>query len=184
MTSLRNPRHERFAQLVASGIRPAEAYVSLGYSRAGATQAASKLVRRIEIRRRIDDILTQASQSTAETVSFDGIRVLNRLDVLSRKAEELGQISAAVRCEELIGKARFMFAEDSEHFVWDGDLTKLSDERLDQLTTLVERRRFGDDRKALEATKRRFFLEAGHDVVDAKLLPGADADDGSAGEAS
>jgi hypothetical protein len=40
--------------------------------------------------------------------------VLSRLDVLGRKAEELKQISAAVRCEELIGKERGMFVERSE----------------------------------------------------------------------
>jgi hypothetical protein len=38
-------------------------------------------------------------------------RLLNRLDILSRKAEDLGQISAAVRCEELIGKHRGMFID-------------------------------------------------------------------------
>jgi hypothetical protein len=38
-------------------------------------------------------------------------RLLNRLDILSRKAEDLGQISAAVRCEELIGKQRGMFID-------------------------------------------------------------------------
>jgi hypothetical protein len=46
-----------------------------------------------------------------EAVAFDQKRVLNRLDVLSRKAEELGQISAAARCEELIGKHRGMFVD-------------------------------------------------------------------------
>ena len=44
-------------------------------------------------------------------VAFDQQRVLNRLDILSRKAEDLGQISAAVRCEELIGKHRSMFID-------------------------------------------------------------------------
>jgi hypothetical protein len=27
---LKNPRHEKFCQLVASGVKPADAYVSLG----------------------------------------------------------------------------------------------------------------------------------------------------------
>jgi len=47
-----------------------------------------------------------AAQSSAGEVAFDQKRVLNRLDVLSRMAEELGQISAAARCEELIGMPR------------------------------------------------------------------------------
>jgi hypothetical protein len=48
------------------------------------------------------------AQSSAEEVAFNQKRMLNRLDVLSRKAEELDQISAAARCEELIGKHRGM----------------------------------------------------------------------------
>ena len=53
-------------------------------------------------------------------MAFDQKRVLNRLDVLSRKAEELGQISAAARCEELIGKHRGMFV-DRTQLLWDLD---------------------------------------------------------------
>lgn len=52
--------------------------------------------------------------------------------VLSRKAEELGQISAAARCEELIGKHRGMFT-DRAAFEWDFDPSKLSTEQLEGL---------------------------------------------------
>jgi hypothetical protein len=166
MPSLRNSRHEKFCQLVASGIKPAEAYISLGYSEAGATQAANKVMKRRDVQERIDEILSHAAQSTAPTVSFDQARVLNRLDALSRKAEELGQISAAARCEELIGKARGMFVDRSGSFVWDGDLSKLNDEQVDQLQRVMERRSFGDDQKALEAAKLRFALAAGIQVID------------------
>jgi len=34
-----------------------------------------------------------------------------KLGILSRKAEDLGQISAAVRCEEFFGKHRGMFID-------------------------------------------------------------------------
>jgi hypothetical protein len=50
-------------------------------------------------------------ESATGEIAFDQQRVLNRLDILSRKAEDLGQISAAVRCEELIGKHRGMFID-------------------------------------------------------------------------
>lgn len=43
MAILRNPRHEKLSQLVASGIKPTEAYVSVGYKPTGAKQAASGL---------------------------------------------------------------------------------------------------------------------------------------------
>ena len=106
MPVLRNPRHEKLSQLVATGIKPTEAYTSLGYSKAGAPQSANNLLKRTDVRERVNEIRSLAAQSSVEAVAFDQKRVLNRLDVLSRKAEELGQISATARCEELIGKHR------------------------------------------------------------------------------
>jgi hypothetical protein len=111
MAILSNPRHEKFSQLVASGIKPTEAYISLGYSAKGAPQSANKLLKRTDVRERVNEILQAAAVSTSAEIAFDQQRVLNRLDILSRKAEDLGQISAAVRCEELIGKYRGMFID-------------------------------------------------------------------------
>jgi hypothetical protein len=111
MTILSNPRHEKFSQLVASGIKPTEAYISLGYSARGAPQSANNLLKRPDVRERVDEILQAAVVSTVAEIAFDQQRVLNRLDILSRKAEDLGQISSAVRCEEWIGKHRGMFID-------------------------------------------------------------------------
>ena len=99
MALLRNPRHEKFSQLVASGIRPADVYVSLGYSKAGAPQSANKLLKRDDVQKRVHEIQSLTARSTAEEAEFDQKRVLNRLDILSRKAEEQGQISVTVKCE-------------------------------------------------------------------------------------
>jgi hypothetical protein len=130
MPVLRNPRHEKFSQLVASGIKPTEAYVSLGYSKAGAPQSANNLLKRTDVRERVNEIQSLAAQSSAEAVAFDQKRVLDRLDVLSRKAEELGQISAAARCEELIGKHRGMFIDRSA-LLWETDPDKMTPDQLD-----------------------------------------------------
>ena len=111
MAILSNPRHEKFSQLVASGIKSTEAYISLGYSARGAPQSANNLLTRPDVRARVDEILQAAAVSTVAEIAFDQQRVLNRLDILSRKAEDLGQISAAVRCEELIGKHRGTFID-------------------------------------------------------------------------
>ncbi len=111
MAILLNSRHEKFSQLVASGIQPAAAYTSLGYSSKGAPQSANNLRKRSDVRGRVDEIRQAAAISTAAEIAFDQQRVLNRLDVLSHKAEDLGQISVAVRCEELIGKHRGMFID-------------------------------------------------------------------------
>jgi hypothetical protein len=59
-----------------------------------------------------------------------------------------------------------MFVDRSGSFVWDGDLSKLNDEQVDQLQRVMERRSFGDDQKALEAAKLRFALAAGIQVID------------------
>jgi len=47
MAILLNSLHEKFSQLVASGIQPAAAYRSLGYSSKGAPQSANKLRKRL-----------------------------------------------------------------------------------------------------------------------------------------
>ena len=114
MPVLRNPRHEKFSQLVAAGIPAKEAYISVGYSENGAPQSAANLLKRTDVRARVEEILSAAAISTATQVAFDHERVLHRLDVLSRRAEELKQISAAVRAEELIGKARGLFVDRVE----------------------------------------------------------------------
>ena len=95
MAILSNSRHEKFSQLVASGTKPAAAYRSLGYSSKGAPQSANKLRKRSDVRGRIDEIRQAAAISTAAEIAFDQQRVLNRLDVLRRKAEDPGQICMA-----------------------------------------------------------------------------------------
>ena len=170
MPVLRNPRHEKFTQLVASGIKPTEAYVSLGYSKAGAPQSANNLLNRTDVRERVNEIQSLAAQSSAEEVAFDQKRVLNRLDVLSRKAEELGQISAAARCEELIGKHRGMFV-DCTALLSDLDAGKLSPEILDKLADhLVEKALAGKPPAMVEEAKRR--LRAGEEVTVEQLEAG------------
>jgi hypothetical protein len=133
MPVLKNPRHEKFSQLVASGINPTEAYVSLGYSKTGAKQAAYNLRTRTDVGARIEEILSTAAISTAAQVAFDKERVLNRLDVLSRKAEDLNQIAAAARCEELIGRLRGLFVEkvDASHSI--KSIRDIPTEVLDQM---------------------------------------------------
>ena len=87
MPVLSNPRHEKFSQLVASGIKPTEAYTSLGYSKAGAPQSANNLLKRTDVRERVNEIQSLAAQSSAEEVAFDQKRVLNRLDDAKRRLE-------------------------------------------------------------------------------------------------
>jgi hypothetical protein len=102
-----------------------------------------------------------AAQSSAEAVAFDQKRVLNRLDVLSRKAEELGQISAAARCEELIGKHRGMFVDCTALFS-DLDPAKIPPELLDKIANRMIEQALGSQ-AAVEEVNRR--LVAGEPVA-------------------
>jgi phage terminase small subunit len=57
MPILKSAVHERFAQLVAEGMRAKEAYVAIG--RTGSAQAASNLRRRPDVSARIGELLAQ-----------------------------------------------------------------------------------------------------------------------------
>jgi hypothetical protein len=135
--------------------------------------ASCNLLKRTDVRERLNEIQSLAAQSSAEEVAFDQKRVLNRLDVLSRKAEECGQISAAVRCEELIGKQRGMFVERSARFLWSGRLADLiptlnPEQLLEMENEMLEIAAQGDPVKFAELRKQ---LETCPVVIDAESTP-------------
>jgi len=173
MSLLRHARHEKFSQLVASGVKPTEAYVSLGYSKSGAPQSANNLLKRTDVGERVKEIQSLAAQSSAEAVILNRERVLNRLSQLSHEAQQKGQYSAAARCEELIGKAIGMFDDRSELLIpWNGDLAKLNDRQLERLEDYFLKQALGtDDPRVLESAKRQ--IEAGKTIID---IPGVDYD--------
>jgi hypothetical protein len=80
--------------------------------------------------------------------------VLHRLDVLSKKAEELGQISAAVRCEELIGKQRGMFV-DRTISQWELDPRSMTKDQLEVLADYYLRCQLQTDDPQVPAEARR-----------------------------
>ena len=49
-------KHEHFAQSVAKGLSAAEAYISAGYSKAGAAQNASRLITKDQVSARIEEL--------------------------------------------------------------------------------------------------------------------------------
>jgi hypothetical protein len=115
-------------------------------------------MKRTDVRERVNEIQSLAAQSSAEEVAFDQKRVLNRLDVLSRKAEELGQISAAARCEELIGKQRGMFVDHST-LLWETDPDKMTPDQLDVIADHLLSRALGGNQRAVAEAQR--LIEAG-----------------------
>jgi hypothetical protein len=132
MPVLANARHEQFAQRAASGQKLLDAYVSVGYSKAGAQSSASRLASNAKVRARIAELQAAAEQTSLQAILFDKQRVLSRLDGLGKKAEADGRLSDAIRCEELIGRSRGLFVDKADHtFKWSGRLEDLSDAQLE-----------------------------------------------------
>jgi hypothetical protein len=89
MPVLRNPRHEKFSKLVASGVSASESYAAVGYKPTGAKQAASRLLTNVDVRERVSKLQQAAARSTADSVILNRERVLHRLSQLSHEAQEL-----------------------------------------------------------------------------------------------
>ncbi len=141
-----------------SGIKPREAYVSVGYQPTGAKQAASRLLTKVDVRERVSDLQEAAARSTAGAVILNRERVLQRLSQLSYEAQQTGHYSAAARCEELIGKEMGMFVDRSA-LLMDLDPAKLTPEVLDKLAEHLMNKAFNGDQRAVAECRRQ--LEAG-----------------------
>src|SRR5712691_2221769 len=127
---LRNPRHEQFAQLVATGKSPAEAYVCVGFSKAGAAASATRLLRNAPVRARVEELQQGVAQAAVTRAAIDreyvlaGLkenyrRAMQQEPVLDSKGRPTGEYtyngSVANRSLELMGKELGMFVERSEH---------------------------------------------------------------------
>ncbi len=82
MPVLKSASHERFAQLIAEGIRATEAYAAIG--RTGSTQAASNLRRRPDVSARIEELMVQKAQ-IAERASEKALERAAEKQALSKE---------------------------------------------------------------------------------------------------
>jgi hypothetical protein len=92
MAVLENSKHEQFALLVAKGVSASKAYVSAGYSAAGAKVSASRLLTNANVCSRIREIQETLSAGTiALEISSRNARVQalqNRWDRMRRVIDE------------------------------------------------------------------------------------------------
>ena len=164
MGLLNNPRQEHFAQLVATGQSPAQAYAAAGYEEKTAYTCGPRLLKRPEVRSRVTELQQTAAQTSVRRVALNREQVMNRLSQLSHEAQQKGQLSAAVRCEELIGKQLGMFVQ--RVWRWSGRLEDLDPEQLDNymasLKVLIE-----TEEAKVEAQKQLPAAEQTVDVVPA-----------------
>ena len=103
---LKNPRHELFAQEIASGSTRTAAYMEVypgseKWKTAAVNVKASQLAARPEVRDRVAYLQERAADASVYTLAAH----LARLNALSRAAEKAGDFAPAVKAEENRGKA-------------------------------------------------------------------------------
>ena len=136
MSTLWNPRHERFAQEIAKGKTLEEAHRAAGFS--GNRKTGSQLRQRPDISGRVTEILNgrdraeeRATERAIERTAITRADVLEMLVEDRNLARARGQTAAAIRAAELLGKELGMFIR-REEVGQPGDFSHLSSEELEQ----------------------------------------------------
>ena len=122
MPPLKNPRHEAYAQRRARGATQGAAAVEAGFSEHTARTTGSKIEKHQTVRARIEELRAQADRKRAlqarrqskditDVLAMDQTWVLDRLRKVFGKAMDMGQLAAANRALELIGKELRMFVD-------------------------------------------------------------------------
>jgi hypothetical protein len=125
---LRNPKYEIYAQNRAIGLSGSDAYQKAGFK--GKT-GYTNLDRRPEIARRIKEILDNAA-TRAE---------LSRKDIIDRifedweLARKLGQVAAALKAGELLGREMHRMFTERKEVGGPGDFDNKSEEELREFIT-------------------------------------------------
>lgn len=136
MPVLDNAKHERFAQEIASGKTATDAYVCAGYSGAGASVSASRLLKNAAVANRVAELLAERehihAQATADAIERTALtkewvietlmenvrRAMQATPVRGEDGEERGEYtyqgSVANRSLELLGKELGMFIDRKE----------------------------------------------------------------------
>jgi phage terminase small subunit len=112
-TFLENRKHEKFAQEYARGLSQAEAYTNAGYKTTGRRSAdtcATRLLRNVEIRKRINELQRYAADSANLTVAT----LLNEAASIQRDASRDGNHSAAVAALTAKAKIAGLWVEKTE----------------------------------------------------------------------
>ena len=142
---LRNARHECLAQEVAKGAKLEDAHRAAGL--AGNRKSAWKIRQRSDVTRRIEELLDQREQVEAKGVeraigetALSQTAIIRMLVADRELAREKGQVAAAIRAAELLGKIIGIFIDRREQG-GPGDFAHLSDAELDEqlMMRLTER---------------------------------------------
>lgn len=130
MPRLKNLKHEKFAQLIASGKTLSDSYLEAGFlakGRGAQVNNGSRLRNRPDVSARIEELVIQGARK-AQVGAADVIQMLLEDRKLAR---ELGQAGPAIRADELLGKAAGLFIDRRELRI--SVLDDLSPDQLDAL---------------------------------------------------
>lgn len=95
MAALKKAKHEQFAQSLLRGLTPTDAYISVGYSRAGAAQGAARLLTNVEVSARLSELRgVIAAQTIAQEIGNRNARLKalqHRWELMQRVIQERGE---------------------------------------------------------------------------------------------
>jgi hypothetical protein len=153
MPVLINPKHERFAQLIAGGANKTEAAKSLGYSPSRAASTGCNLAKDRNIAARIAELSLRASEQAICSVAVDRAWVLGRLRSVVERCMQSEPIiddncnvgvftfnpAGATRALELLGKQLGLFTDRTDHIVQCVEPSKMTEEQLAMWLAFFER---------------------------------------------
>jgi len=133
-----------FAQSVAGNVPASEAYRSAGYAGSMGTARANgaRLLANDSVRARVNHLRELATRSRAVDNWLTKKWVLNNMRKVFELAVKKGKLGDAISSLRLLGleAETGLFRERREHqFVWDGDLTKLTEGQLRSVLTSLDR---------------------------------------------
>ena len=135
---LENPRHEHFAQLVATGQPPAQAYAAAGYEEKTAYTCGPRLLKRPEVRSRVKELQQTVAQTSVSRAALSREFVVRELMDNALKAKANHEWPASNRALELLGRELGMFVE--RVCTWSGRLEDLDPEQLDNYLASLKAR--------------------------------------------
>ena len=122
---LRNPQHEIYAQARAAGCNKDEAYQKAGY-KGKSIQAICRMDTKIDIRQRIKEIL----ESSARRAELSRRDILDRIYQDWELARKLGQVPAALKAAELMGRELHRMFTERKEIGGPGDFDNKTEDEL------------------------------------------------------
>ena len=125
---LRNPQHEIFAQARAAGCNKDEAYQKAGY-RGKSSQAMGRIDAKPDVRQRIKEIL----ESSARRAELSRRDILDRIYQDWELSRKLGQMSAALKAGDMLGRELHKMFVERREVGGPGDFDNKTEEELREI---------------------------------------------------